>query len=73
MIVWRKSSHSGIQDESECVEVARLPGRIKRVIGLRDSKNPDGPVLLLDNDDFRNLLRRARADAVSRSNLGEVR
>jgi hypothetical protein len=65
MIVWRKSSHSGTQDESECVEVAGLPGRTKRVIGVRDSKNPEGPVLVLNNDDFRTLLDRVRADAVN--------
>jgi uncharacterized protein DUF397 len=65
MIVWRKSSHSGIQDESECVEIASLPDRTKRVIGVRDSKNPDGPLLILNNDDFRALLARVRADAIS--------
>ncbi|MET9178218.1 DUF397 domain-containing protein [Kitasatospora aureofaciens] len=40
-LVWRKSSHSGAQ--SECVEVA------DGVIGLvpvRDSKDPEGPVLV---------------------------
>ncbi|MFC6082825.1 DUF397 domain-containing protein [Sphaerisporangium aureirubrum] len=38
---WRKSSYSG--GGNNCVEVARnLPG----VIGVRDSKNPTGPVLL---------------------------
>jgi hypothetical protein len=64
MIVWRKSSHSGIQNESDCIEVAELPGRTKRVIGVRDSKNPDGPMLILNCDDFRTLLARVRADAV---------
>jgi hypothetical protein len=64
MIVWRKSSHSGIQNESDCVEVAGLPGRTKRMIGLRDSKNPDGPMLILNKDDFRTLLDQVRADAV---------
>ncbi|OLF04531.1 hypothetical protein BLA60_40280 [Actinophytocola xinjiangensis] len=33
--VWRKSSFS---NETECVEVARD----RRVVGLRDSKNPGG-------------------------------
>ncbi|MEW2380888.1 DUF397 domain-containing protein [Micromonospora sp. NPDC047707] len=37
---WRKSSHSG--DEGACVEIATLP----RVVGVRDSKDPAGPVLL---------------------------
>lgn len=39
---WRKSSYSA-DDGGECVEVAALPGRM----AIRDSKNPDGPVLLL--------------------------
>jgi hypothetical protein len=53
---WRKSSHSGKEDncvelawrksshsgkESNCVELAHSPGAI------RDSKNPAGPVLLV--------------------------
>ncbi|HEU5155669.1 MAG TPA: DUF397 domain-containing protein [Streptosporangiaceae bacterium] len=65
MIVWRKSSHSGTDEGTECVEVAGLPGRTERVIGVRDSKNPDGPVLIVNNDDFRTLLDRVRTDAIS--------
>ncbi|MEU0840473.1 DUF397 domain-containing protein [Streptomyces sp. NPDC005962] len=38
---WRKSSYSS--DIGNCVEVAEMPGRM----AIRDSKNPDGPVLLL--------------------------
>jgi hypothetical protein len=64
MIVWRKSSHSGTDVGTECVEVAGLHGHMRRVIGVRDSKNPDGPVLILNNDDFRALLARVSADAV---------
>ncbi|RKN49368.1 DUF397 domain-containing protein [Micromonospora endolithica] len=37
---WHKSSHSG--DEGACVEVARAP----ETVGVRDSKDPAGPVLL---------------------------
>ncbi len=38
---WRKSSYSG-DNGGDCVEVARnLPG----LVAVRDSKNPDGPVL----------------------------
>lgn len=42
MITWRKSSLSGGSDPN-CVEVAHLPD----AIAFRDSKNPDGPVLLV--------------------------
>jgi hypothetical protein len=38
---WRKSSYSN-QDGGNCVEVAdNLPG----IVPVRDSKNPDGPVI----------------------------
>jgi hypothetical protein len=37
-LTWRKSSHSG---ETNCVELAAAGA-------VRDSKNPDGPVLLVD-------------------------
>ncbi|MFI6507845.1 DUF397 domain-containing protein [Streptosporangium sp. NPDC050855] len=41
--VWRKSSRSG-DSGGQCVEVAtNLPG----LVAVRDSKNPDGPKLLL--------------------------
>lgn len=41
--VWRKSSHSS-GNGGQCVEVAtNLPS----VIAVRDSKNPNGPSLLL--------------------------
>lgn len=39
--VWRKSSRSGTQG-GNCVEVADLDG----VVGVRDSKDPDGPALI---------------------------
>nr|MDT0659964.1 DUF397 domain-containing protein [Micromonospora sp. DSM 115978] len=39
--IWRKSSRSG-NGGSTCVEVAKnLPG----IVGVRDSKDSDGPVL----------------------------
>ncbi|MEU8259647.1 DUF397 domain-containing protein [Micromonospora sp. NPDC048999] len=37
--VWRKSTRSG---NGECVEVA---DNLAGVVGVRDSKDPDGPVL----------------------------
>jgi hypothetical protein len=59
MTGWRKSSHSGTHDESTCVEVATLPGR---VVGLRDSTNPDGPQLHLTPTQWTSLLTVIRAD-----------
>ncbi|RKR90099.1 uncharacterized protein DUF397 [Micromonospora pisi] len=40
---WRKSSRSG--SNANCVEVADLTGPAA-VVGVRDSKDPSGPVLL---------------------------
>ncbi|MFI0410313.1 DUF397 domain-containing protein [Actinomadura sp. 3N508] len=48
---WRKSSRSG-GDGSHCVELARLSGDI----GVRDSKDPHGPKLLITPDTFRALM-----------------
>ncbi|WP_405890214.1 DUF397 domain-containing protein [Streptomyces sp. NBC_00133] len=39
---WRKSTYSG-SDGGDCVEVAAHPAAIH----VRDSKNPDGPMLTL--------------------------
>jgi hypothetical protein len=48
---WRKASRSSASG-SDCVEVAGLPG----LIAVRDSKDPDGPKLLLDRSAFRALV-----------------
>lgn len=53
--VWRKSSRSTTQG-GECVEVAAL----SHVIGVRDSKNPDGGHLTLAPGQFAALLRRLK-------------
>ncbi|MFC6878529.1 MULTISPECIES: DUF397 domain-containing protein [Actinomadura] len=47
---WRKASRSNDTGGS-CVEVATLP----QGVGVRDSKDPDGPRLLLSRDAFRTL------------------
>ncbi|MBC6471062.1 DUF397 domain-containing protein [Actinomadura alba] len=44
---WRRSRRS--QEQGACVELAELPG----VIAVRDSKNPEGPVLVFDADVWR--------------------
>jgi hypothetical protein len=53
---WRKSSHSSNGGQS-CVEVARnLPG----VVAVRDSKDPDGPKLIITAAGWRAFLAGAR-------------
>ncbi|GAA2457637.1 DUF397 domain-containing protein [Actinomadura vinacea] len=53
MTTWRKSSHSGGGGgATDCVEMARLADGI----GVRDSKNPAGPVLTMDRRVLDNLL-----------------
>lgn len=51
MTVWRKARRSNDQGGS-CVELAALI----EGVGVRDSKDPDGPRLLLDPSAFRALL-----------------
>jgi Domain of unknown function (DUF397) len=56
---WRKSSYSG-NGGGDCVEVARsLPG----IVAVRDSKNPDGPVLFISRDEWVGFIARVRSTA----------
>ncbi|MER6829779.1 DUF397 domain-containing protein [Streptosporangium sp. NPDC000563] len=47
-LTWRKSTLSGTNNDN-CVEVANLPGGNRAV---RDSKNPNGPVLKFAFDEW---------------------
>ncbi|WP_433135919.1 DUF397 domain-containing protein [Actinomadura nitritigenes] len=48
---WRKSSRSG-STGGECVELASAPG----IVAVRDSKDPDGPKLVVGRDEFATLM-----------------
>ncbi|MDL4820867.1 DUF397 domain-containing protein [Actinomadura sp. OS1-43] len=47
---WRKASRSTAENDN-CVEVADGTG----VVAVRDSKDPDGPMLVLSRNEFRHL------------------
>ncbi|OUC99192.1 DUF397 domain-containing protein [Streptosporangium minutum] len=60
--VWRKSSLSG-DDGGQCVEVAdNLPG----VVGVRDSKDPEGPALLFTPAEWRTFVGGVKSGAFDR-------
>jgi Domain of unknown function (DUF397) len=54
---WRKSSHSSSTVDSMCVELANLDA----IVGVRDGKNPSGPVLVFGRHEIRALLKAAKA------------
>ncbi|WP_084336862.1 DUF397 domain-containing protein [Actinomadura oligospora] len=55
---WRKSGRSS-QGGQDCVEVAGL----SPVVAVRDSKDPEGPKLILDAAAWRSLTRHVRTSA----------
>ncbi|MET9296250.1 DUF397 domain-containing protein [Streptomyces sp. NPDC003077] len=58
-VIWHKSTHSGGGSSGgDCVEVAVLP----ESAAVRDSKDPDGPVLLFPVREWRAFVRRVRVD-----------
>jgi hypothetical protein len=59
--VWRKSSHSD-SGEGTCVEVARA----ERLVAVRDSKNPDGPVLAFTPGEWHDFLAEIRTGDLGR-------
>jgi hypothetical protein len=54
-IQWRKSSHSG-HSGGDCVEVADLA----IAVGVRDSKDPEGPKLMFGAAAWRAFTREAK-------------
>lgn len=53
-VAWVKSSYS--DSGNACVEVAGLPGSV----AVRDSKNPDGPALLMPSNAFESFITGVR-------------
>lgn len=56
-LTWRKSSYSGANGGG-CVEVARLPAA---AVAVRDSKNPDGHMLVVSPDEWRGFVADVQA------------
>jgi len=55
--IWRKSSFSN--GSANCVEIAtNFPGRV----AVRDSKDPDGPILVFTTGEWDAFLRMVRED-----------
>jgi hypothetical protein len=54
---WRKSSYSG-NGGGNCVEVTTS---LPRVVAVRDSKDPHGPVLIISRDEWARFISRVRA------------
>jgi Domain of unknown function (DUF397) len=61
-VIWVKSSLSF--SNGNCVEVARLPGD---EIGVRNSRDPDGPVLTFTPGEWGAFVGRARLGEFGRS------
>jgi hypothetical protein len=57
---WRKSSHSG-NNGADCVEVA---GNLRDAVAVRDSKDPQGPVLVFSPGQWRAFTARVKAGEI---------
>ena len=53
---WRKSTYSS--QNGNCVEVAR---NLPELVAIRDSKQPDGPILLVTSKVWRTLIEDLQA------------
>ena len=58
-LIWRKASYSGTNGGG-CVEVAR---NLPNVVAVRDSKDPNGPALILSADQWADFVARIRSGA----------
>ena len=56
--IWRKSSYSGANG-GNCIEIAA----VARTVAVRDSKDPEGPVLVFGPKDWRRFTDRVKAGA----------
>jgi hypothetical protein len=56
MIQWRKSSHSGAHDNTDCVELAS----IGLEVGIRDSKAPEAGYLSCEPQALQHLVSRIK-------------
>jgi hypothetical protein len=63
-LTWRTSSYSG-NNGGQCIEV----GDAANGIAVRDSKDPHGPMLAFDPQDWRRFTDRMKAGAGSASSL----
>jgi hypothetical protein len=59
-LTWRKSTRS-LNNGGECVELADAARAVADAVAARDSKDPDGPVLLVTRAALRSAVNSARA------------
>ena len=60
---WRRPAHGG-GDEGSCIEVAVVAGSKEgsdHVVAMRDSKNPDGAILVSSRSVWRSFLEDAKS------------
>lgn len=56
-LTWRKAQRS--TNDGACVEVASVPGKV----AVRDSKDPGGPVLVYEPEEWSTFLREVKKGA----------
>ncbi|MEU3602689.1 DUF397 domain-containing protein [Streptomyces sp. NPDC006798] len=62
---WRKSSRSG-SGQGQCVEVADLTAPSYEAVGVRDSKLPEGPLLMVAPPVFARFVAEVRGNGFTR-------